>query len=134
MEPRSHRTDRRVNVSYDLAVWEGEMPNSDYELNAALEMNMAILNVEPAPEPTTRIRTYVEALLARWPDLDFDNEDEDEDETPWADGPMMNNAAGPIIYFAMVYSKAEEAAEFAAQLASEHGLVCFDPQLEALRN
>jgi hypothetical protein len=33
----------------------------------------------------------------------------------------------------MVYSQAEEASEFAAAVASEQGLVCFDPQTGKLR-
>jgi len=33
----------------------------------------------------------------------------------------------------MSYSRAEEVSEYAAALAREHGLVCFDPQGETLR-
>ncbi|WP_026554116.1 hypothetical protein [Arthrobacter sp. 35W] len=116
-------------MSYDLAVWEGELPSTDEELAVAFDENMAILDSEPAPEPSPRIRAYVDALLARWPDLDFGA----ENDSPWSDGPLIGNAAGPVIYFGMVYDQAEEASEFAAQLAREHGLVCLDPQMEALR-
>jgi hypothetical protein len=83
--------------------------------------------VERTPEP--EIVQYVDALLARWPDI---STDEGED-SPWADGPLIGDAAGPFIYFAMVWSRCEEASEFAAQVAAQHGLVCFDPQSGALR-
>lgn len=46
---------------------------------------------------------------------------------------LIGNAFGNAIYFAMVWSQAEEASEFAARLADQHALVCFDPQLETLR-
>ena len=84
---------------------------------------------EPDVEPSPAIRAYVEALLRRWPDI---TDDADED-SPWADGPLMANAAGDAIYFSMVWSRAEEASAFASRLAEEHGLVCYDPQSETLR-
>ncbi|WP_196810854.1 hypothetical protein [Arthrobacter sp. 35W] len=116
-------------MSYDLAVWEGKVPSTDDELAEAFERNMVFLDCEPAPEPTPRIRAYVDALLARWPDLSFDG----ENDSPWSDWPLIGNAAGPVIYFGMVYDRAEEVSAFAAQLAKDLGLVCLDPQLEALR-
>lgn len=105
------------------------MPSTDDEVAESFEKNMAILDSEPSPGPTPRIRAYVDALLARWPDLDVGA----ENDSPWSDGPLIGNAAGPVIYFGMVYDRAEEASAFAAQLAKDHSLVCLDPQLEALR-
>jgi hypothetical protein len=117
-------------MSYDLAVWEGKRPATNAE---ALETIAALRATHerggtPSP-PTPAIRRYVEALLGEYPDLDDDN----EEDCPWADAPLIGNAAGPIVYFAMVFSKAEVASAFAAELAKEHGLVCFDPQLGGLR-
>ncbi|MGX7676780.1 hypothetical protein [Plantactinospora sp. DSM 117369] len=60
---------------------------------------------------------------------------EDEDDvSPWSDGPLINNASGPIIYFAMRYSMAEEVSAEAARMAAERGLVCFDVQQDRLRS
>lgn len=42
-------------------------------------------------------------------------------------------ASGPLMYFPMVWSSCEEVSAWAAQLAYEHGLVCYDPQLDQLR-
>ncbi len=46
---------------------------------------------------------------------------------------MIDEANGNFIYFAMIYSMADEASEFAALVAQAHGLVCFDPQEMRMR-
>jgi hypothetical protein len=83
---------------------------------------------DSAAPPSERIAAYVNALLDRWPDI---TDDQGED-SPWADGPMIGNAFGDAIYFSIVWSRADEASAFAAQLAEQHGLICYDPQSEAL--
>jgi hypothetical protein len=131
-------------MSYDLAVWEGPAPANDA---AALATYVELMErwhkgdgvvaaiqarargEATAYDPTPAISTYVAGLLERWPDL---SDDSDDEESPWADAPIINNATGPLFYFAMVYSKAEEAVTFAAELATQHGLNCFDPQSEHL--
>ncbi|MFC7014981.1 hypothetical protein ACFQMH_25420 [Streptomyces viridiviolaceus] len=113
-------------MSYDLAVWDGPRPADDasaLEVLEGLYERFTGGNVEP---PTPRIRQYVEELVAQWPDLSAG--DEDEDTSPWSDGPLINNASGPLFYFGMVFSKYQEAALFASALARTSGLVCFDPQ------
>jgi hypothetical protein len=72
---------------------------------------------------------YVEALLARYPDIG----NAEGDESPWASGPLIGEAVGPMVYFPMVWSRCDEASAWAAQVAAEHGLVCYDLQLEKLR-
>jgi len=114
-------------MSYDLAVWEGEHPSDDASAAAQYESLMDQMESGELGEPSPRVRAYVEALLVRWPDID------EAEESPWADSPLMGNATGPLVYFSMVFSQADEASTFAAALAREHGLVCFDPQMEALR-
>ncbi|MGW4739047.1 hypothetical protein [Nocardia xishanensis] len=39
---------------------------------------------------------------------------------------MIDSASGPFIYFATMYSKADELAAFAAERAKARGLMCFD--------
>lgn len=117
-------------MSYDLAVWEGDRPPSN---SAAGETFMALyeryIRAEDDIPPTERIAAYVAALLDRWCDLA-----EDEDDTsPWSAGPLIDEAAGPLIYFAMRWSMADEASTYAANLAATMGLVCYDPQQETLR-
>jgi hypothetical protein len=117
-------------VSYDLAVWEGQLPDTN-EAAAATFRDLCdrYLAAEDPPGPTPRIRRYVEALLARWPDIG----DDAGASSPWASSPLIDEAIGPIVYFPMVYSQADEAVAFAAALAWAHDLVCFDPQDGGLR-
>ncbi len=56
-----------------------------------------------------------------------------EDSSPWSTGPLIDEASGPLIYFAMRWSMAEEASAYAADLARSMDLVCFDPQGDRLR-
>ncbi|MEU8269590.1 hypothetical protein AB0B89_20825 [Sphaerisporangium sp. NPDC049002] len=116
-------------MSYDLAVWEGERPSTTKALAAKYEELMAYLEADDSSAPTLRIRAYVEALLRRWPDI---TTDEGED-SPWSTGPLLGEASGSMIYFPLRWSMADEASAFAAQLAEEHGLVCYDPQMDSLR-
>jgi hypothetical protein len=128
-------------VSYDLAVWEGSRPADDAAALATYRdllerwqdegvveaIHAKMRGEQTAYDPTPAIAAYVADLLRRWPDSGDESE-----ESPWADAPLINNATGPLFYFAMVYSMAEEAVTFATELAAKHGLNCFDPQSEHL--
>ena len=119
-------------MSYDLAVWEGERPDDD-EATMKFYMERIVPQLEEYDPknpitPTPRIRAYVEALLECWPDIQAE-----DNGSPWSTGPLLREAVGWFIYFSMVFSMADEASAFAADLAQQHGLVCFDPQLERLR-
>ena len=117
-------------MTFDLAVWVGARPESDEAASTVYEELMNHLEAgEATEEPHAAIRAYVDALLERWPDIT----DDAGDDSPWADGPLIGNAFGDAIYFSMVWSKADEASAFAARTAAEHGLVCYDPQAEAMR-
>ncbi|MFD8144058.1 hypothetical protein [Streptomyces sp. NPDC059708] len=122
-------------MSYDLAVWEGVRPLDDAAATATFK-DLYRKHMRHAggqkTVPMPLIRQYVEALVARWPDLSPDDDEEDEDASPWSDGPLINNASGPLVYFGMVFSKYQEAASIAADLARTLGLICFDPQDERL--
>ncbi|MGX1135687.1 hypothetical protein RKD49_007877 [Streptomyces glaucescens] len=115
-------------MSYDLAVWDGDRPIDDLQAGLMYDelygryLESEDVVVPPAP----RIGAYVEALIARYPD-DVDR------SVVWASTPVIEEASGPIVYLLLSYDKAEEASEYAAELAREHGLVCFDPQGECLR-
>ena len=118
-------------MSYDLAVWEGEYP-ADAETATKFYLERIVPQLEEydpgnAVPPTPRIRTYVEALLERWPDIDT------TEGSPWATSPLMGEAIGLFFYFPMVGSMADAASAYAADVAQRHGLVCYDPQLERLR-
>jgi len=116
-------------MSYDLAVWEGISPEKDADATAIYGRLMDRLESAPREEPTPAIRRFVDALLARWPDLNSPG----GDDSPWNSAPLIGEASGDSIYFGMVWSQAEQASEFAVQVAADHGLVCYDPQAERLR-
>jgi hypothetical protein len=46
---------------------------------------------------------------------------------------LIGEASGPLIYFPMRWSMAEEASAYAAAVAETMGLVCFDVQQNRLR-
>jgi hypothetical protein len=116
-------------MSYDLAVWEGDRPPSDQAAGVAFRLlyKRYVGAGDPKEPPSSRIRAYVLALLARYPDM---SEDE---HSPWSTSPLLNEAVGPLAYFPMGYRQSEEVSAWAAQLAAELGLVCYDPQLGRLR-
>jgi hypothetical protein len=117
-------------VSYDLAVWEGGRPADNaaagQEYRRLYDRYIGSRDLQP---PTPRIAAYVRALLDRYPE---DDTPEGED-SPWAGGPLIRCASGPFLYFPMVYSQCDDASAWAAQISEEHGLVCYDPQVERLR-
>ncbi len=117
-------------MSYDLAVWEGERPADDKTAGRVFnDLYDRYLDGEPQEPASERIEAYVTVLLERWWDIT-----EDEEETsPWSVGPLIDSASGPLIYFGLSWSMAEEASAYAAALAASMGLVCFDVQQDRLR-
>ncbi|MFD5065302.1 hypothetical protein [Streptomyces sp. NPDC058394] len=115
-------------MSYDLAVWDGDRPLNDDQAGSTYDelYGRYLESDEVVVPPAPRIAAYVEALVARYPD-DIDR------IVVWASPPVMEEASGPIVYLLMRCGKAEEVSEYAASLAREHGLICFDPQGERLR-
>ncbi|MEV4705282.1 hypothetical protein [Actinoplanes sp. NPDC049316] len=117
-------------MSYDLAVWEGDRPANDVTAAAQFEVLFdRFLESGEVVEPTARIAEYLTALLDRYPDTDPDA----GDGGPWAAGPLMSQASGPLAYLPMVWSRCDEVSAWAARLAEEHSLNCYDPQTKQLR-
>jgi hypothetical protein len=76
--------------------------------------------------PSPSITACLESMLVEYPDLD---DVEDPDSSPWSAGPR-GEASGPLLYFGVVHSSADEMRDFVAAKARGHGLVCFDPQTQ----
>src|SRR5918994_336157 len=115
--------------TYVLAVWEGERPTDGGAGEVYIRLYSQYIDTSAEVAPTPAIRAYAEALLDRWVDMN----DDVENVSPWSDGPLINNAQGPIIYFSMRPSMADEVSAAAARRAANRGLVCFDPQWNCLR-
>ncbi|MEU2455949.1 hypothetical protein ABZ605_38405 [Streptomyces sp. NPDC012765] len=114
-------------MSYDLAVWEGDRPADDKSAGRTFrDLYERYLDDELEVAPSERITAYVDALLERWPD--------GEETSPWSVGPLIAAASGPVIYFGMAWSRAEEASSYAAAVADSMGLICFDVQEDEIRN
>ncbi|MEU9998055.1 hypothetical protein [Streptomyces sp. NPDC050848] len=118
-------------MSYDLAVWEGERVADDAAAARRFRglYDRFMDTEEPAVPPSERIAAFVAALLERWPDLGED----DDDTSPWSTAPLIGEACGPLIYFPMRWSMADEASAHVAEVASSMGLNCYDPQARKLR-
>ncbi|GGZ88815.1 MULTISPECIES: hypothetical protein [Streptomyces] len=118
-------------MSYDLAVWEGQRPADDRAAGRVFtDLFDRYLEPDADSPPTERIAAYVAALVERWGDVT----DDVKDASPWAAGPLIGGAGGPLVYFPMSWSRAEEVSAWAAALADSMGLVCFDPQQNRLRS
>ena len=116
-------------MSYDLAVWEGPRPSSDEE--AAGEFDRLMGEMEDAHRPASpAIKELAAELVTRWPEL---GEAGEEECSCLAGGSLIQDASGEIICFAMRSDRVVEAVPFIAEVASRRGLVCYDPQEEALR-
>lgn len=115
-------------MSYDLAVWDGDRPADDRHAGSRYDelYERFLESDDVVVPPVPRIVAYVDTLVARYPD-DVDR------NAVWASPPVIDEASGPIVYLLMGYGNAEEVSEYAAELARERGLVCFDPQGESLR-
>ncbi|MFJ3229385.1 hypothetical protein ACIPJS_39760 [Streptomyces sp. NPDC086783] len=118
-------------MSYDLAVWEGDRPADHRSARRTLrDLYERYLDDEIEVAPSERITAYVAALLERWPDIT----EGDGETSPWSVGPLIAGASGPVIYFGMAWSRAEEASSYAAAVADSMGLICFDVQEDRIRN
>jgi hypothetical protein len=115
-------------MSYDLAVWEGDMPADDEAAGEAYEALYQRYFEDEEQPPTPRIHAYVDAVAERWPDL----YGHDAQLYPLSNG-LIDEASGPMVYFTIPFSRADEVSAAAAQMAVDHGLICYDPQWGHLR-
>lgn len=119
-------------MSYDLAVWIGPRPASaedaEDEYTRRSDLMMEHLDDEEGPEPAPQLLAFVEAALARYPALDENS----GPECPWASAPLSDEIHGEFIYFPLTFSGAAYARDVLAEIADAQGLVCFDPQVQAM--
>ncbi len=117
-------------MSIDLAVWEGARPDSDKDALRMYESLYGLyIDTDTPTQPSAAIAAYVSALLERYPDLTELDDEDATDDSPWSDGPLIDNASGPFLYFGFVRSAPlDEAWAFAVDTARSMGLVAFDPQ------
>jgi hypothetical protein len=83
------------------------------------------LHEAPPPEASDKLIAFVEALVARYPNLG-----DTDDDTVWSDGPLSGNVIGDFINMGVVWSRCAEAEPFIRETAHKHGLHFYDPQSE----
>lgn len=111
-------------MSWVLVAWDGPVPTSAVDASRIFEQ-LESSTAENA-RPTEGIRGYVEELLQRWPDiLSADGED-----SPWADGPLIHNAYGPLFVFGLGLTTLEESIPYCTDVARRRGIVLFDQEQE----
>ena len=112
-------------MSYDLAFWEGPRPQDDEEASEVFdEIWDALEDSEDVVPSTPAIQALIRELESRWPGDDAD--------APWASFPLEGDAHGGTLYVNLVFGRPDEDLMFMASVARRLGIVCFDPQLEAM--
>jgi hypothetical protein len=112
-------------MSYDLAVWERPRPANN---QAALETHIELMDRSEAlaepEEPSPAIAAHIQGLLERWPDIT----EEASKDSPWSDGPLINNATGGLFYFGMIFDTADEAPSLPRSLLGSTSLSASIPR------
>jgi hypothetical protein len=110
-------------VSFDLAFWYSEGP---VDGSSALETYRAILKEEPsATNPSVAVSEFLADLVKVFPDLTEEN----ADSSPWMSPLYFSDA---FVVASISWSRQQVMATALAALARKHGLVCYDPQAEAV--
>lgn len=119
-------------MSYDLAVWHGPRPADDEAAADEYERRAGFLDeddTEPSPASPS-MRAFLDDVLRRFPPLTVDADD--DGDSPWATGPEPGDVDGDFAYLTMTFPGASAHLDEVVAIARRHGLVCFDPQTEAL--
>jgi len=115
-------------MSYDLAIWDGPRPASDHDAGERHgQLYEKYIENEYQTEVSERLKELIGHLTEQWPEEGVD------DDSPWAAGPLINEASGPYMYLALAWKAADSVSGFIAQVAGVLDLVCFDPQTGTLR-
>jgi hypothetical protein len=115
-------------MSFDLGVWREDGPvtaesaGDKYEQFAEQE--------PPDGEPDPQVAAFYQEITGRFPEL-HDLADEDVDSSPWMDDLDLSPDG---LFMRIAFSRTEEMAPYVIELAAKHGLVCYDPQEEAVHN
>lgn len=111
-------------MSWVLVAWDGPVPASVEDAARIFEeLESSVSEDDP---PTEAIRGYVQELLGRWPDITADG----SEDSPWADGPLIANASGPLFVFSLGLTSLAESIPYCTEVARRRGIVLYDPEQE----
>jgi hypothetical protein len=120
-------------MSFNVAVWEGARPKTDALARVEFQRLYATYadGAGSTKSPSAAVRRFVATITAAYPDAASLAPDR-ADGSVWSDGRLLGNAAGPFVYFGILWTFVEEVVPFVMECAREQGLVCFDAQERAL--
>jgi hypothetical protein len=115
-------------VSYTVELIVGCLPESESGAWAQIE-ELRESYYGDERDKTPELLELHKALTARYPCLcSFEDNDPRIDESPWADGPMLNNFAHDMGMLAISSSRAEEVVPFVIAEANKLGITVADSQ------
>jgi hypothetical protein len=114
-------------MSFTLDFVVANVPSDDQMAFSYLEQLRKTYYDDPRPRSPTLIEFH-NKLTAKYPCLCSYADDEDDSESPWADGPLIDNFANEMGMVAIVWSRADEVAPFVINTALELGITVFDLQ------
>ncbi len=108
-------------MSYDLAIWRGPRPADDVAAGEEYERRFDAFELARLP-PSTEMAAFRADLLASDAAL----------RQPGEYSRLDMAATGNFLYITMTFDNAELGAALITQLARQHDLIVYDPQLESL--
>ncbi|WP_214411920.1 hypothetical protein [Sphaerisporangium fuscum] len=111
-------------MSFDLGVWYADPPITSEE--AARRYVSRPDDESEAAEPRAEVGAFYDALTRDLPDLTADN----YETSPWSTPLTVGE---DFVVMRVVFPRAAEVCRVVLPLVDEHGLVCFDPEAELLR-
>ncbi|MET8149804.1 hypothetical protein ACIBSW_23050 [Actinoplanes sp. NPDC049668] len=109
-------------MSFDLFIWHESQPITAAEARAKLERwdkgSDGVFDAHPA------VGRFYDALLDRFPPLESFSDADIDRLGVWSVTPERSQA---IVAVSCVWSRADEVGEAVQALATEHGLVCYEP-------
>ena len=112
-------------MSAILYIWKTPVPKGS---DSAIEAEQIVeeLLTKEGDFPQLYV-DFINDLTLKYPDI-TELSDDEVDDSPWSDGPLINNATPGLCTLGLVWSGYEEAAPFVFETAKKHGLVAYDPQ------
>jgi hypothetical protein len=114
-------------MSFTLDFVVDNVSPNDQQAFSYLEKLREIYYDDPRPRSAILVQLH-DKLTAKFPCLCSYADDEDDSESPWADGPLINNFANEMGMVSIVWSRVDEVVPFVINTALELGITVFDLQ------
>ncbi len=119
-------------MSFTVDLIPGGLPEDEKEAWKTLE-EMRKSYYDDSSQKEDRLIQLHNILTKKYPCLcSYDDDDPEMDNSPWADGPMIDNFASKMGMLAVVYSKVDEVIPFILESALSLGITVVDGQSEKI--